>query len=502
MNEDCFYTEALDEFTADLEAAGFASIAGYGRPAWRGAIHPAFAGLTDATHMDIVIVPGWPFRPPMLFVPGLNTNHATADGFVCMWQDEDNSLEWTTVAGFLGRIPEWCEHARKGWQNDDLQADAYLNFRYKAPQVATFDLNELRVTPGSWGECHGVIDQRTRRVDIRPGLSRSGNHLRGLWFHAGVLKAPPPRQLSEIPGHLSRQQRKGLERASGKCHLLLFCWERDAMPNLLVLACRIIGDKTEAYAMLPGPNDEPNLILRAGPDAPLLRVCKAVLFGAGALGGYVATSITQSGLGALDIVDGDFLLPGNVARHVAGHQHAGNAKATAVQSIVKDHAPWTQTAVYLEAPFTPGEIRPRIADADLVIDATGNAAFINALAVVAEDLGKPLVSGALYRGGAIGRVQRQALSEDAPIHQRETSQYLLIPTGNAASEFATPETGCSAPVNNSPPASVTACASRIAQVAIDTLTGRFEYGDEVIDVYRPLAEPPFDCIGTVAITQR
>ena len=502
MNDDCFHTESLDQFTADLEADGCVAIAGYPYPAWRGAIDPAFAGLTDAAHMDIIVVPGWPFRPPMLFVQGLNTNHATADGFVCMWQDEDSSLEWTTAAGFLGRIPEWCAHAKQGWQNDDLQADAYLNFRHKALQVAAFDLTELRVTSGGWGECHGVIDSQTHRVDIKPGISRSGgNRLRGLWFHAGTLKEPPPRQLSEISRHLSRQQRKGLQKAIGRCDLLLFCWERNAVPNLLILACRNSDDKTEAYAMLPGPKDEPNLILRAGPDAHLLRTRKAALFGAGALGGYVAASIAQSGLGALDIVDGDLLLPGNVARHVAGHQHTGNAKAAAVQSIIADHAPWTQTAIHLEAPFTPEGIRRRIADADLVIDATGNAAFIDPLALVAKDFGKPLVSGALYRGGAIGRVRRQVLPEDTPINQREEPQYRFIPLGDAISEFITPETGCSAPVNNAPPASVTACASRIVQIAVDALSNRFQYGDEVIDVYWPLGEPPFDRIGAIAVAR-
>ena len=494
MNADHFHTESLHLFTAELEADGFVAIAEYSHPAWRGAIDPAFAGLTDAAHMDIVIIPGWPFRPPMLFVPGLNTNHATADGFVCMWQDADHSLEWTTAAGFLGRIPEWCEHARQGWQHDDLQADAYLNFKHKALLVAAFDLAELRVVPGGWGECHGVVDPQTRRVDIRPGISRSENRLRGLWFHAGALQAPPPRQLSEIWGHLSRQQRKGLEKALVRCDLLLFCWERNAVPNLLILACQHIDDATEAYAMLPGPNDAPNLILRAGPDAPLLRTRKAALFGAGALGGYVATAPAQSGLGALDIVDGDFLLPGNVARHVAGHQHVGLPKAEAVQSIIKDHAPWTQTAIYIEAPGTPAGIRQRIAAADLVIDATGNAAFSAPLALVAKDLGKPLVSGALYRGGAIGRVRRQALPEDTPINQRDEPQYRFIPPGDAGAEFATPETGCSAPVNNAPPASVTACAARIVQVASDALTNRFQYGDEVIDVYRTLDEPPFDRI--------
>ena len=499
MTGDCFNTESLDAFIADLTAVGFEPVAGSGYPAWRGEIDPAFAGLTDASYMDVVIMPGWPFRPPALFVPGLSTNHATADGFVCMWQDGDGSLEWETFAGFLERVQSWCQHAKQGWRNDDLQADAYLNFRYKAPFVATFNLAALRVTPGSWGECHGIIDPQTSRVDVRPGPSRTANRRRGLWFHAGTLQAPPPRRLSEVSGHLSRQQRKGLQRARGGYDLILFCWDRNAIPNLLVLACRRIGDETEAYAMLPGPNDEPNLILRAGPDAPLLRVRKAAIFGAGALGGYVATSLAQSGLGSLDIVDGDRLLPGNVARHVAGHRCAGKFKATAVQSIVKDHAPWTEAAAYAEFPFTPDEIRPRIADADVVIDATGNAAFINALAMVAKDSGKPLVSGSLYRGGFIGRVRRQARPQDTPIHQRQASpQYPVIPSGNARAEFAIPETGCSAPVNNAPPASVIACASRIAQVAIDTLTGRFEYDDEVIDVYRPLAEPPFDRIGRAA----
>ena len=33
----------------------------------------------------------------------------------------------------------------------------------------------------------------------------------------------------------------------------------------------------------------------------------------------------------------------------------------------------------------------------------------------------------------------------------------------------------------------------------DALTGRFEFDDEVIDVYRPLSEPPFDRIGRVDI---
>ena len=508
-----FHIESLEAFTSELAAAGFTEVFDYPYSVWRGEIHPDFAALTDADYMDIVIWPGWPFCSPALFVQGLNTNHYTRDGFVCMWQDNDNSLEWTTLDGFYSRIAEWCRHAMQGWQNDNLAADAYLNFQGEAGVVATFDFAELRTTPGAWGECRGIIARYNPAgkiyVDLQPG-SRSANCLRVLWLNVGTLKGPPPRSLSEVPSHLSRNQRKGLQRAleerikrdpwvpSGGCDIILFCWELDGRPNLLVMACAGTGDDTEAGAMISGPNDEQNLILRAGPDAPLLQIRRATVFGAGALGGYTATAIAQSGLGCLDLVDRDLLLPGNVARHIAGHQYVGQPKAAAVQSVVNEHAPWTKVSAYLEMPFTPGEILRHIENADIVIDATGNAAFTYALAMKAAAEGKPLVSGALYRGGAIARVQRQALDGDTPIHQREESdKYPLIPPGSETEDLATPDTGCSAPVNNAPPAAVMACASRITQVAVDALTMRFDYGDEIIDVYRPLDTPPFDRIGPV-----
>ena len=93
--------------------------------------------------------------------------------------------------------------------------------------------------------------------------------------------------------------------------------------------------------MQPAPTDELSLILRAGPDTAALRTVRATLFGAGALGGYVGNTLAESGLGHLDIVDGDVLLPGNVVRHVAGHDQVGKAKVQAVHQVVVNHAPWT-----------------------------------------------------------------------------------------------------------------------------------------------------------------
>ncbi len=209
-----------------------------------------------------------------------------------------------------------------------------------------------------------------------------------------------------------------------------------------------------------------------------------------------ATLLAESGLGSLKLVDSDALLPGNVVRHVAGHGQVGAAKVLAVQAVIAEHAPWTEVTCFREAPGTPSEISERIDAAAIVIDTTGNEALVGSLAMVAKEMDIPLVSGALYRGGLIGRVHRQVLPGDTPIHLRENSTcYPIIPAGVESEDFATPQLGCSAPVNNAPPASVLACASLIAQAAIDVLMERFEFEDEVIDVYRPLLETPFDHVG-------
>ena len=75
--------------------------------------------------------------------------------------------------------------------------------------------------------------------------------------------------------------------------------------------------------LIPGETDQETLMLRAGSDAMELQSKHVVLFGAGALGGYAAVLLAQSGVGSLTIVDYDFLLPGNVVRHVAGHSLVG-----------------------------------------------------------------------------------------------------------------------------------------------------------------------------------
>ncbi len=509
MEQESFDIASLEGFRADLVASGFEPVPGTERRMWRGPIHPAFDGLTDTRSMEIVFDPGWPYRPPRVFVQGLDTNHSTLDGFVCLWRDGELSGEWETFDGLCSRVEDWCRRAKGGWQEDDLPFDAYLNFKLKWPLMTTFDFESLRTSIGGWGDMHGV-PTNPNLLSIRPGPPTGPREFRGLWFRVGQLQAPPPRNLSELPRHLSRSQRKGLERAlsrrrepralhvSGGVDIIMFAWQRQERTDLLVMACEGVGDKVEAAALVAEPNDEKTLRLRAGPDAEVLNGRSAVLFGAGALGGHVAVTLAESGIDSLRIVDGDLLSPGNVVRHVAGHNHVGGPKVNAVEAATRNHAPWTNVESITPPtnPYGSQEIAHLVENVDVVIDATGNDSFAHPVALVAEGLGKPLVSGALFRGGFIGRVQRKALDTDAPITSRpDSSRYPVIPAGESGDDLAEPDLGCSAPVNNAPPVSVLACASLIAQAVIDVLTERFDLEDEVIDVYRPLPDTLFDHVG-------
>jgi hypothetical protein len=159
---DAFDIPSLEAFTADLVAGGFEVRSGTHRRVWTGPVHPAFGPLTDATTMSIVILDGWPFRPPALLVDGLATNHSTPEGFVCLWRDDDASLRWATVAGMSQRIQEWCHDAQHGWDEYLLGADALLNFR-------------SRVFIGAVGEVAAV--SRPGACDLRPddaGHRRTG----------------------------------------------------------------------------------------------------------------------------------------------------------------------------------------------------------------------------------------------------------------------------------------------------------------------------------------
>ena len=75
------------------------------------------------------------------------------------------------------------------------------------------------------------------------------------------------------------------------------------------------------------------------------------------------------------------------------------------------------------------------------------------LAMVAGEMGKPLVSGALYRGGSVARVQRQVL-DGGYSHQPQGgrgSRYPVIPAGGWARRVRNSRPGVLGPRSTTPP---------------------------------------------------
>ena len=67
---------------------------------------------------------------------------------------------------------------------------------------------------------------------------------------------------------------------------------------------------------------------------------RVLVVGCGAVGGIIATEVARSGVGHLDLVDGDTLSEENTYRHVLGQKHWHDNKAAGLESIITDNVPY------------------------------------------------------------------------------------------------------------------------------------------------------------------
>ena len=497
---------AWDAFRIELVRAGFEPVLGTGQTEWEGPIAPAFTPFTDAQVMRLRLNAGWPFMPPSLFVLGFPSEHVAARGEVCLWRGDDPSREWLTLDGIHSRIEVWCRKARDGFDPADQALDAHRYFEVFLPQLAVFD-------PDGFQEASSFVDAQMgvfcgnpihgRAIELRPDFV-TGFPLRGHWYYRDRVTLPP-RTLVEFAALLGKGQRRNLERGlerllgrvEGAIHLAALIWPRYGELDFLVLLLKVTDGKVTATALQAAPTDRRTLLRRAGPDAVTLQRSTLAVIGCGAVGSHLALLMGESGVRSIRLVDEAPLRPGHVVRHVGSHGQVGEEKAAAVEAAIRAHAPWADIRVVFRRPAAPSEVAAILHEVDLTVDAAGSAPVTEIVSRVAEREGRPVLSLALYRGGAISRVRRQWPERDTPIHRRaELEAYPVIPPGD--NDTGGLEVGCAAPVNNAPPSSVAAVAALGVQMAIDALCGRWEYPEEVIDVYRAIDAAPFNRVGRIA----
>ena len=513
--------DSLTRFLAELENAGFERTE---ENQWLGPTHPALidAGFTVSETMTVVIVAAWPYRPPLLHIPDLDAWHADRE-LLCIWEEEDNTQRWTTVAGMNARIADWVAAASEGFTGTETARNPEIYWRGRVAGVGLIDIEGLlgkAGTDGQHGDFHfvrlaeaseaaevDVLDIRPGGFSpVRPGPGVVDNHrdFRARWYYRNSVDRPP-RDVDELRSLLTDKQRERLDKDLRACNVVMFglIW-----PNAAGLVCtmvlslrKVVDDDDRTYSVVwlrPKGRDE--MLLRAGPDATDLQHSHVGIIGAGAIGSHLADALARAGVGRISLYDHDRLWPANLIRHAAAADTLpGVAKTRALSEQLGRYAWATVNGPpegHAGSVWHPREIADLARSIDLLIDATGHAGFSELAGRVARSEQCPFVAVALFRGGSVARVRRQAHADDTPILARpHLDRYPAIPPLPDELEYVGTETGCLSRVHNAPPPSVASAAATAAHVAIDTLMDRYDYDDEIIDVLRGGGDPPFNQVG-------
>jgi hypothetical protein len=103
------------------------------------------------------------------------------------------------------------------------------------------------------------------------------------------------------------------------------------------------------------------------------------VFGCGAIGGYLAQALAKLGAGVgtrgcLRLIDSQLFTADNAGRHLLGVDSLFKPKAIAVAAMLRAQFPTSRIEAYERSAVLPGDL-----EGDLVIDATGEEAFSEAL---------------------------------------------------------------------------------------------------------------------------
>lgn len=507
----------LRAFVVELEAAGFTRT---DLRSWTGPTRPSLidGGFTDSARMTLRFQPSWPYLPPLLDVPGITAWHADQER-LCLWRADDSSQRWATLAGLHARIEEWVADAAGSFAavENARNPEIYWQQDVNGVVAGLIDLDALvggLNVDGQHGEFHFTnaisADGRPSAgsvLDLSPGpfcavTGGFGGHpytrVRGRWYYrAHVLQ--PPRNLDEFRSSLTDRQRQRLDKDLRDRNLVMFglVWPNQAgLVGTMLLTSREASANRDLYLVALRPKGTDALLLRSGPDARTLQRRSVALVGAGAIGSFVADALTRAGIGRLVLRDPDRIFPANLSRHAAP---PGTPAGTRKIDALKEHLelyPWTAVDADDALVWDLASLRDLLSSVDLTIDATGHGGLAELAGRVARECHRPLVSVALFRGGTVARVRRQATGDTDLLRRPLLDRYPHIPPLLDEQEYVGTETGCLAQINNAPPPAVMHAATLAAEVAIDYLTGRCEQPDEVIDVLRP-SGPPFDRLGRV-----
>lgn len=250
-----------------------------------------------------------------------------------------------------------------------------------------------------------VFDATWLRVDAPPTDPPGDAVAVARWLrreHPGVLAQPVPRKLrgsSRVPTVPQVElvaltfREEGPAVGETRAGWMTLCIDRTEGPDRFFLF----------HTQIVSPQERARRI----PELDGLATRRAVVLGAGSLGGDVAIALARSGVGNIDVIDFDRLEATNTVRHALGLECSGAPKADVIATAC------TRANPYCTA--TPHDLRfgddlwaagdsplerfaALAARADVVIEATGSHQIAQFVGRLCSDAGVPLVAAWMTDG--------------------------------------------------------------------------------------------------------
>ncbi|MFX0577117.1 HesA/MoeB/ThiF family protein [Nocardia nepalensis] len=136
--------------------------------------------------------------------------------------------------------------------------------------------------------------------------------------------------------------------------------------------------------------------------------CKRIaMVGLGSIGSAAAHALARSGVGALDLIDPDRLLPHNLIRHTSSAKYVGKRKVEAMAIELREGNPHTAVQPFaLDVVADANRVRQVLARADLVVCAADGIEPRRVVTHLARRARTDAVLACVLEGGALGEIIR------------------------------------------------------------------------------------------------
>lgn len=462
--------------------------------------------------------PGTPFFPPRFFPLGcFSSRHQLADGSMCLVHPPSMEEGWRGVQDlgiWIERAASWFEgYARHEWAIPPEQWPLYATmvpgpeyrpilaptmlvaippeWRRKPPgPLAIFRAQLPRDRAGMGAVVsYEAAGARPRRWEAGAALVKGEREdVRGLWCSPDVYGK---REVSRIAAkEVSRALRRSrplliaacvrLDEGEGEGYLLWTFWDVSGIARRADVQAYIpqLAELTRRHGPWPGAHLDP-LVLdvrrrlgRAGDVSDRLSSTWVLLAGLGSLGSEVAHLLAHEGVRRFVLIDGDVLLPENVARHRADLSDAGRAKVEAVRIAIHRVVPSAEVII------VPGWLDENVqrlrrpGDAPCIaIGMTGHEGSEHVLGDCCARLGIPALHAWLEMDGRVLRLIRAVPGLDPSMldlamrhDERPFVPRLATDTATACAEVVLPGSA----------ANLHAAANFVTRVALDVAAGRID----------------------------